>query len=223
MIMIRYSNANRKLQKLQKRIGKRVYSFNLPAGHSCPWALDCFSKADKVTGKITDGSAMKFRCYASSLEALYPSVRKMYHNNYEEIKAFKGNADMISEALLSAMPKKAEVIRIHTSGDFFHQSYFQAWIKVALARPDVIFYAYTKALAFWITYKNTIPKNFRLTASRGGKADQLIDNHNLPESIVISEAEALTFDYPIDIDDSHAYNGGQTFGLVIHGTQPRKK
>ena len=121
-VMIRYSNANGKLQKLQKRIGKRVYSFNLPAGHSCPWALDCFSKADKVTGKITDGPAMKFRCYASSLEALYPSVRKMYHSNYEEIKAFNGNADMISEALLSAMPKKAEVIRIHTSGDFFHQS-----------------------------------------------------------------------------------------------------
>jgi len=221
--MIRYSNANGKLQKLQKRIGKRVYSFNLPAGHSCPWALDCFSKADKVTGKITDGPAMKFRCYASSLEALYPSVRKMYHSNYEEIKAFNGNADMISEALLSAMPKKAEVIRIHTSGDFFHASYFQAWIKVALARPDVTFYAYTKALDFWIIYKNAIPKNFRLTASRGGKADQLIDNHNLPESIVIYPDQVATFGHEIDNDDFHAYQGGNTFGLIVHGTQPKKK
>lgn len=226
---MKFSKANGKLEKLARAVdipASAVYSFNIPAGHSCPFASDCFSKADRITGKILDGPAMKFRCYAASLEALYPSVRAMYWGNFEEVKrlAMAGDADLLAREILQALPQKARVIRVHTSGDFFNNTYFKAWLKVAQIAPNIRFYAYTKALQYWVDSRAEIPPNFILTASRGGKFDELIDRHNLPESVVVPSEEAATaLGLEVDTDDSHAFAGGKSFALVIHGTQPRKE
>ena len=60
-----------------------------------------------------------------------------------------------------------------------------------------------------------------LTASRGGKYDDLIDLHAWKEAIVVfSEEEAEELDLEIDHDDSHAAFGAEDFALLIHGTQP---
>ena len=60
---------------------KGIYHFSLPSGHSCPGAKNCLTKADRVTGKITDKQTevdgMTFRCYAAMDEARRPNVRKV--------------------------------------------------------------------------------------------------------------------------------------------------
>jgi hypothetical protein len=118
-------------------------------------------------------------------------------------------------------PKWKYLVRLHVSGDYFSQDYFDAWVKVARLNPQTVFYGYTKSLPFWIKRKRNIPKNLRLTASRGGKWDSLIEPHGLRSArVVFSEAEAKRLRLPIDHDDSHAYATRGNFALLLHGTQP---
>ena len=111
--------------------------------------------------------------------------------------------------------------RIHVSGDFFSQTYFDAWLQVAKNHPNRIFYGYTKALPFWVKRLEQIPPNFRLVASYGGTHDHLIKEYNLRYSKVVSSVEeAAALKLPIDHDDSLVYEGNKNFALLLHGTQP---
>ena len=67
-------------------------TFTLPAGHTCIGAKDCLSRADRQTGKITDGEDTIFRCFMASAEARSPSLRKLVWHNLELIKATMMNA-----------------------------------------------------------------------------------------------------------------------------------
>ena len=61
-----------------------------------------------------------------------------------------------------------------------------------------------------------------LTASRGGKYDDMIDLHGWKEALVVySEQEAIDKGLEIDHDDTHAAFGKDNFALLIHGTQPK--
>jgi len=63
--------------------------------------------------------------------------------------------------------------------------------------------------------------NLVLTASRGGKYDRLIKQHNLREAVIVfSEEEAKQKKLTIDHDDSHAMQSGKSFALLLHGAQP---
>ena len=67
-----------------------------------------------------------------------------------------------------------------------------------------------------------LPENLVLTASRGGKFDDLIDVHGWKEAVVVySEEEANELVLEIDHDDTHAAFGNDHFALLIHGTQPK--
>ena len=79
---LKFSYGNSKLRKLSVRESVKVAAFDLPAGWSCPAADICFSKADKTTGKITDGENCMFRCYAASTEALYSRTRELRWHNF---------------------------------------------------------------------------------------------------------------------------------------------
>ena len=72
--------------------------------------------------------------------------------------------------------KGGGVLRVHVSGDFYAQSYFDAWMIAATDNPDITFYSYTKSLPYWIKAREngTIPSNYKLVASYGGKKDALI-------------------------------------------------
>lgn len=210
MELLKFSKGNAKLDK-------SIHTFSLPSGWTCPSAKDCLSKADQKTGKITDGNETKFRCFSASQEALYPSVRKQRWHNFNLLRTTDNMAELISKSL----PKKAKIIRIHVAGDFFSQAYMDAWIEVAKQRPDILFYAYTKSLNFWQNRVNDIPNNFRLTASEGGKNDNLITKLGLKfATVVFSEDEAKKLKLEIDHDDTHAYNGDKSFALILHGVQP---
>jgi hypothetical protein len=132
--------------------------------------------------------------------------------------------DMIGE-INSNLPDDAGILRWHVGGDFFNSKYFFAAINVALMNPTKLFYAYTKSLRYWIQYRDVLPLNFILTASRGGRDDWMISEYGLRESIVVfSEAEAEEKGLEIDHDDSHAAIPSWqdfSFALLIHGVQPK--
>jgi len=205
---------------------KDMFTFSLISGYSCPFADECLSKANIQTGKISDGPNTKFRCFSASQEALYPNLRKHRNNNFEALRKLKSKEAM-AKALIEALPpvKKngaGTIIRLHVAGDFFNQNYFDAWLEVARQNPKRLFYAYTKSLQYWVNRIGEIPNNFKLTASKGGKLDHLIDIFNLKYvEVVFSTQEAIDKDLEIDHDDSHAYNYDLPFTLLIHGTQPK--
>jgi hypothetical protein len=125
------------------------------------------------------------------------------------------------QLILDSLSPFAGFVRIHVSGDFFSQDYFDAWVEVARCRPETLFYAYTKALPFWVRRKNELPDNFILTASYGGTHDHLIEAYGLRSAkVVFSEEEAASLGLEIDHDDSHAMRPGPSFALLIHGVQP---
>jgi len=201
------------------KLGKETYTFSLPAGWSCPFAVDCLSKADREDGAITYGKRTEFRCFAASAEAIYPNVRRSRWNNFEQLRWLSKSA--MVRLIESSLPVDAGKVRIHVSGDFFNQTYFDAWCQVAKNRPDTIFYAYTKAVVYWVKRLEVVPSNFVLTASRGGSHDLLIDLHGLRSAtVVFSVAEAEQLGLEIDHDDSHAISQGDDFAILLHGVQP---
>jgi hypothetical protein len=212
MIKLSFSKGNAKL-------GSHIYTFSLPAGHTCIGAKDCLAKANRETGKITHGKLAQFQCFAATSENMFPNVRKSRWNNFEALKGLS-LADMV-KTISASMPKKAVYFRIHVSGDFFNQTYFDAWMETARLNPAKTFYCYTKVIPFWIARKDSIPANFVLNASIGSRYDDLIAQHNLKcARVVFSESEAANLGLQIDHDDSLALaKGGKSFALLLHGSQ----
>ena len=224
--MLKIKN-NKKEQKLYFGFGNAKLSdytatFSIPAGYSCNFAHECFSRADRNTGKIQDGKHTKFRCFAASQEALYKTVRDSRWRNYNLLKTAKTTEEQ-EKLIQNSFPNGSGTIRVHVSGDFFSESYFLAWLNVAKKNPDSVFYGYTKCLPFLVKYKDQIPKNFRFTASMGGKADNLIKKHKLKYAeVVFSHKEAFDKKLEIDHNDSLAVKNKKSFGLLLHGKQAVK-
>jgi hypothetical protein len=132
-------------------------------------------------------------------------------------KTVRGMADLIQNSI----PSFVNYIRLHPSGDFFNETYFKAWLNVAINNPAITFYTYTKSLAFLVKHKSKLPANFKIIASKGGKFDSLIAKHNLVfAEVVFSTEEARRKGLDIDHDDSLAIKGDKSFALLLHATQP---
>ena len=226
-MMLTFGNPNAKLKKMLKQLKLKLKTFTLPAGWSCPAAKDCLSRADRETGKIQDGPDTVFRCFAASAEATYPSLRNMVWRNFELLKeALKldaqagfENSPHTADLICASLPKNFDIMRVHVGGDYFSVKYLLAWIEVAKRNPDKVFYSYSKSLHLFKQF--ALPENLVLTASRGGKYDDLIDLHGWKEALVVySEEEAAERGLEIDHDDTHAAFGEDNFALLIHGTQP---
>lgn len=219
---------NSKLQYLEKLTGKRVYTFSLLSGHTCPYARDCQSKVVVNTEgqkRIVDGMDTVFRCFSASQEALFPAVYNQRKHNTETILPLAAKSvDDAAILIQQSIPVDAGIIRIHVGGDFKTQAYFDAWLTVAVRNPNILFYAYTKSLPFWIKRLSDIPPNFILTASVGGYKDSLIEKHSLRFArVVATKAEAKRYKLTVDINDSIAAlpeNRHKNIGLLIHGVQP---
>lgn len=203
------------------KLSKSISTFSLPAGHSCPGAHECLTRADPDTGKLSDGRHTTYRCFAASQEAVFTNVRAARWANMQLLNKAR-TEDAMTQLLNQSLPKMAFAVRIHVSGDFFNQAYFDAWAAVARLRPFTRFYAYTKSLQYWVARFNDIPANLRLVASRGGKFDHLIGEFELPEAVVYFHPEdAAAAGVLVDHDDSLAMDPTvKKFGLLLHGGQP---
>lgn len=236
--MLQFSHGNSKLRKTAKalRVKMRdVYSFNLLAGHDCPYAKECKSQVNLTPrGRVlVDGPNCRFRCYGASIENRLPHVRDIHEANSKGVRSAlrQGGVELLIKRLDAALPPEAGLVRIHSdAGDFFNRHYFLAWMGVAALnhRKGCRFYFYTKALPFVGAYAATQPgadlsngiltPNVRVTGSRGGTHDHLLESLNLREAeVVFSEGEATR---EIDRDDTHAARSGGSFNLLIHATQP---
>jgi len=143
-------------------------------------------------------------------------------SNYEELMKLNTPQE-IADALLAALPDKAKQVRIHAGGDFFSQHYFDAWLIVAEQRPDVRFWAFTKSIPFWATRIGDIPANLVLTASNGGKHDQLAKELNLRTATVFGSYEvAEESEMEIDENDRLAMQHGPSFALILNSKKKRK-
>ena len=225
--LLKFGNPNAKLKALAKKKNLTLKTFSLPSGWTCPGAKDCLSKADRATGKIKDGKDTEFRCFQASAEAVYPSLRNMVWNNFDLIKAAmtdawrysKDKVQAVANLICDSLPNKFDILRVHVGGDYFSKEYLLAWVEVAKRNPDKIFYSYSKSLHFFSEVE--LPSNLILTASRGGKFDNLIEENAFKEAVVVfSEDEAAEKGLDIDHDDSHAL-GTESFALLLHGTQPK--
>jgi hypothetical protein len=215
MKLLKFGQGNAKLDRFTD-------TFSLPAGWTCPGALYCHSQVERVSGKLVDGKDCQFRCMSAFAETLYPNVRRYRWANFDLIRTCK-SSKQTAELVAASLPKSPVKVRHGVAGDFFNQRYFDAWLSVAREYPKALFYGYTKSIPLWLNRLKEMPKNFRLTASYGGKWDHLIRPAGLKSAIVVystKEAEALKLE--IDHDDSHAYDGKKSFALLLHSMQPAK-
>lgn len=216
--MLNFSKGNSKLSK-------DTLIFNLPAGKTCPGADKCLSTAvadQNGKRRIVDGPNTEFRCFAASSEVQYDGVYLNRKNNLDAIidALAEGNcADLINSELQNALTRKITKIRIHESGDFFNAAYLQAWIMVAQNNPNLKFYCYSKNLPLFLNL--TLPDNFYLTASYGGKFDHLIDEGFFTRyaKVFMTADHAIAAGYKIDVRDRSCFEDGP-FALLVHGTQP---
>ena len=232
--MLKFSKANAKTEALKKvpelaeylKDKKKIYSLDLLSGYSCPYAKACLSKAVVQSDgrrKIKDGVHNEFRCFSASQEVQYTNVFNSRKHNFDLLRQSE-NMDLL---LMDSLPKNAGIVRIHVAGDFFNSEYMWAWWLTASENPNVLFYAYTKSLRYWVDVVEEMPilDNLVLTASYGGSNDYMIDAHGLRSTkVVFSEAEAEKLGLEIDHDDSHAARPSlrnQDFALLVHGTQPK--
>jgi hypothetical protein len=224
MNKLKFSKCNTKLNEMAVELGlpkSQVVAFNLPAGHTCPFADKCKSRAHRITGHITDGQRVEYRCYAASVESRYPAARQAVWHNFELLKGL--DTDQISDLIIKSLPSRVKIVRIHSSGDFYSKAYFNAWVKVAESLPHIQFFAYTKALHYVSASK---PDNLSLIYSYGGKLDAKLTTE--PVSYVVKNFdEAKKLGLPVVCQTSMAEDytniiQGKSFALMIHGTQPAK-
>ena len=214
----------------------KVVYIGLPAGYTCPFADRCktFAHRKGKTFPLQPGQekALKLkqqgdiRCFAASREAQYPNLRNLRWSNRDLLKEFEGDLTGMTDLLLRSLEyyentkKKIRIFRIHDSGDFYSQEYFDAWVATAKQRSDILFYAYTTSLPYWVERMEDLPKNFRLIASKGGKADDLIEKHNLRQAVVVTELnDAIKQRLPVDVNEYLAIFSEKDFALLIHNTQ----
>ena len=209
---LKFSNSNAKLNKIPQWLDVRksdIKIFNLTPVESCPYAYDC----QKI-----------YKCYAISLEEYRTDFKAQNKYNFDLLRKHHKSIDKMADLINSSLPK-AKVIRIHSSGDFFNDRYLKAWLKTARNNKDIIFYAYTTSIPFWINNLDEINSlnNFKLIASLGtNNQDYLIKKYNLQFSkVVYSENEAKQLGLKVDYDERMAISQTDNFALVIHGTQSK--
>lgn len=124
--------------KLEANIG----IFNLPRSYTCPGKTELCSKY----------------CYAEGPEKFRSGV---VHSRNKNV-AWSMRDDFTS--VMSRMIKSFNVpwFRIHESGDFYNQKYFDKWVEIAKNNPKTKFLAYTKN---WMLDFSDAPSNLTIRYS----------------------------------------------------------
>lgn len=193
---------NAKLKKTSIENKMRVLNFSLPAYKTitgktvCPFAKDC----------------IKY-CYAQKGNYKYPSVIKGLNNRYELSKTDEFVPKMNATIIL----ERPTHVRIHDSGDFYSPQYLNKWVQIAKDNTNVIFYAYTKSIKFFINGLK-LPKNMKIIFSEGSKTDNLINTSKHRHARIFKSKELLNAAGYIDAsnNDLKAITSNKKVGLVYH-------
>lgn len=113
--------------------------FSLPARECCPNATELCKKI----------------CYGRNAQELFKRVYNCRKRNYEECIKSEFVSSMIQIIDYNLVRKKylnkTIIFRIHETGDFFTQEYFDKWVEITnhyKGNDNIIFQAYTKSLVF---------------------------------------------------------------------------
>ena len=218
---LKFGKSNAKMNHMAESMGLKkseVVTFDLPAGYTCPMASMCKAFASKKSGKIIDSKTMIFRCYAASIEARFKNSRIAHWHNFDLLKHLSESA--MVDLINASLPKNVKIVRIHSSGDFFSQEYFNAWVKVASMNQKVSFFGYTKIVDYVKALKSD---NFKLVYSMGGLMDNEVDN-TVPTCTVVEYSEkSICKSKDFSHEDFNYIMQGKSFTLNLHGTQPKNR
>ena len=194
---------NAKIKKTSKENNAKIFNFSIPAYKT---------KDGKVTCPFAD-SCVKY-CYAQKGNyTRFPVVQELMEEKY---KISKTNTfiPLMNEEIKK---KKATHVRIHDSGDFYSPTYLQKWLDIATQNKDVIFYAYTKSIKFFVDGLK-LPKNLKIIFSEGSKTDNLIDVNKHRHARIFKSKELLKAAGYIDAssNDLKAITSNKRVGLVYH-------
>lgn len=196
---------NSKIKKTGKHFGVRLFNFGITAYKS------------KSTGRIICPFADKCvkYCYAQKGAYIWSNVSPAFEQRYLLTLSQDFEEKMCNEI----RKKKADVIRVHDSGDFYSREYLNKWLRIARAFPEVRFYAYTNSLN--LIREASIPGNFDFIFSDGGKLAHTIDKEDERHSLVFQTKSEMSAKGYVDSSeyDLYAtkwYNPTNKVGLLMH-------
>ncbi|MBW2970819.1 hypothetical protein KY320_01515 [Candidatus Woesearchaeota archaeon] len=111
------------LKNGNSKLGEAIYNFNLPRS-TCSCRTELCSKY----------------CYAKKGHFRYENVVKCFGNNLVESK----QDDFVKRMNAQIIYLDCKYVRLHSSGDFYSQEYYEKWNQIAKANPDVKFLAFTR-------------------------------------------------------------------------------
>lgn len=180
-----------------------ILSWGIPAARSQSGKLTCIGAKDCLEG-----------CYARQGFYVMPSVRKAQ----EERLTLSETPDFVHTIHYEIRRRNPKVIRIHDSGDFYSREYLNKWLAIVAMNPEVTFYAYTKAIPLFTGV--TLPSNFKVIFSEGGKYDWMIDQDKHRHSRVFPSLKALRAAGYVNsskVDTPAFKSKNHRIGLIYHG------
>ena len=194
---------NAKMKKTSKENKAKIFNFSIPAYKTkegkitCPFAKECVKYCYAQKGNYTR----------------FPVVQELMEEKY---KISKTNTfiPLMNEEIRK---KKATHIRIHDSGDFYSPQYLNKWVDIAKQNTNVIFYAYTKSIKFFVNGL-LLPKNMKVIFSEGSKTDNLINVNKHRHARIFKSKELLQAAGYINASDNdlQAITSNKRVGLVYH-------
>jgi prepilin-type processing-associated H-X9-DG protein len=202
---IKWTKGNEKLQK-DNGGTYNIIGFGIPADYD-------FQHNGETVNTCPSALACRAVCYAKQGRYAMPNVIAARQHNLE----MSQNPYFVDFVVadLERM-RKVNTVRIHDSGDFYDQEYYDKWCAIATMLPEITFYAYTKTvnMDLW-SHK---PDNLKITQSLGGKHDESV-NLDMPHSRIFATHEDRVNAGYVDgnVNDVPAIEGLVQIGLVYHG------
>ena len=139
-----YKQRTNYLKNTNSKLGKGIYSFDLPSVTSCPNYTEC----EKT-------------CYAQKGRFIFGSVKKS--NQYNYIVALNDLNHLQKSLIKEIRNNDIRTIRIHSSGDFFSKEYFLMWVAIANKFENQLkIFTYSKAPQI---ENFNLPSNFNIIDS----------------------------------------------------------
>lgn len=133
-------------------------------------------------------------CYARTGTYRFSNVLKAHTTNLEAtLNDLNGWKNEVIEELKALKFRSGKSVRIHDAGDFYSLEYLKAWVEIAAATPDVLFYAYTKEVQ--MVKQITLSPNFVVLFSKGGRQDHLIQSEDRHAEVFPDKESLLAAGY----------------------------
>lgn len=205
---------NRKMKKSSNE-NVSVWNWTIPAYKALDGTITCPNASKCVKG-----------CYAKQGAYIWSNTQKAHNAKLELTRQDSFVSSMTKEIESKTKRSKQVFIRIHDAGDFYSSEYTMKWFNVMRHFKDsnVVFYAYTKQVKMFKKLNKSIPSNFKVIFSYGGKQDKLINPETDRHSWVFETQDELDSKGYVNAssDDLLALTDNVKVGLVYHGAKSYK-